>query len=156
MTITDSAPKTQVIGFSSGLTTEVLMLTAINVAIGAFVAWSGWNANQMWPGRHRGDIFLYLGGALVLVSALAPLRRMRQTVRLSETTFTYKNGSINTRIPWESMSVLQCTPPNRKWFRRALIGDDNTQVIIDSQSFNDYDKIVTLVTEIRKRNRPFD
>lgn len=155
-TTNESTNKSQIITFSSGLTSEVLVLSLTNMAIGAFVAWTGWNANQMWPGRHRGDVFFYLGLALALLSALAPLRRLRQNVRLSENAFHYKNGSVSIRVPWATMTVFQPTPPGRKWFRRLLVGDDNANVTLDSQSFNDYDSIVKLVGEIRKRNRPFD
>lgn len=156
MTMNESGGKSQVISFSSGLTSEVLVLSLTNLAIGAFVAWAGWNANQMWPGRHRGDVFFYMGIVLMVLSALAPLRKLRQNVRLSENAFHYKNGSVSVRVPWANMSVFQPTPPGRKWFRRVLVGDDNAHVTVDSQSFKDYDKIVALVGEIRKRNRPFD
>lgn len=155
--MSEPAPRSNpVLSFKSGLTTEVLSLTALNLGIGAFVTWTGWHANQMWPGKHRGDAFELIGLLLLAVCAVVPWRRLGQSVRLSETSFTYKNGNVTTRIPWETMSVYQAPKSGRKWFRHALIGDDKTQVTLDSQSFKELDAILKIVGEVRKRNRPFD
>lgn len=155
MSVKDSNTS-QVIVFQSSFTQEVLALTAFNALISLVVGAYGWSMNQTWPTLHRGDPFEYIGVALLTFSVVAPLRRLKQTVRLSENSFSYQHGGTSIRIPWAAMSVFQVSPPNKKWFCRALIGDDNTQVTIDSQSFGDYAKVVKLVGEARKRYRPAD
>ena len=140
--------------YASGVTVELAVLTIFNLTLGSGVIFSGWAMNRSWPGLHRGDLFLILGSAILLMYIFALIQRFGDSITFTDRSLIYKrSGRPEIHVYYAEMSIFLAPKTSRKWFRTAWLGDHQHLIALDSEAFRDYDLIVNLVDVFRRRRR---
>lgn len=137
--------------FHSGLTSQLIVLIVMNVGVDLYLFYLGISTNLRPHSMHRGDVFLLLGLLMVVLFAALMYTRLGHRIVITSQSFSYKKRNDCIEIPWRSLRTFQPGPPNKKFGRRALIGDDQRTIVLESQCFPEYDMIISLITVARKR-----
>lgn len=130
--------------YHASLTPErLIILCSVGLAcIGMIGVGIGFTVN----GSSAGNGFMGLGLVLLILAGVFLGPNHRRSLKITEDGLTYDPGKGDPlTIPWAAVMEFVADPPEKKFFRSAILSDGSNDIVVDSTTYREYDQIVSLI-----------
>jgi len=136
--------------FRSAFTREFFVTAAVNGLIALFLIHQGQVLGRVI--LMRGLPFLILGGVSLVFLAAITFAALGRVITFTPTGVEFRDRFYNlVTMEYGDISELYLSPPTKRFFRSAYVGDGRRHYTIDSFFFPDYEVIVHILVVARKQ-----
>lgn len=130
--------------YHASLTPErLLILCSVGLLC---IAMIGYGIGMAVNGSSAGNGFMGLGLVLLILAGLFLGPNHKRSLKITEEGLTFDPGSGNAlTIPWAAVMEFVADPPEKRFFRSAILSDGSHDIVVDSTTFREYDQIVSLI-----------
>lgn len=130
--------------YHASLTPErLVILCSVGMAC---IAMIGYGISIAVGGSSAGNGFMGLGLVLLVLAGVLLGPNHKRSLKITEEGLTFDPGSGKTlTIPWAAVMEFVADPPEKRFFRSAILSDGSNDIVVDSTTFREYDQIVSLI-----------